>query len=243
MASPLKQFEILPLEGLPAFSIGGYNLSYTNSALFMTLAVASSVLLLLLATRKKALVPGTLQTLGEGVFRFVDNMMTDIIGKEARPFLPLIFSVFLFVLMGNMLGMLPYAFTFTSHIIVTFGLAAFLFVLITITGFVRHGLHFFSLFLPHGTPWFVAPILVPIEVFSYFIRPITLSVRLFANMMAGHVLLKVVVGFVAMMGLGGVFPLLMTVAFIGFEFFVAFLQAFIFTLLTCVYLKDAIHLH
>jgi F-type H+-transporting ATPase subunit a len=241
MASPLHQFEIEPLLKLP--NIFGQSVHYTNSALWMTLAMLAGAGMLFLAMRRMQLVPGGLQTIAESLFGFVDNLLVDTAGKEAKPFFPLIFSVFVFVLFGNLLGMLPYSFTFTSHIIVTFALAVFLFVIITITGFVKHGLHFFSLFLPHGTPWFVAPILIPIEVFSYLIRPITLSVRLFANMMAGHVLLKVVVGFVAMLGIGGIFPLLMTVAFIGFEFFVAFLQAFIFTLLTCVYLKDAIHLH
>lgn len=237
---PLQQFTIKPLIPL---SVGGVDLSFTNSSLFMVAAAVLSVSLLLFTVRQRQMVPGRWQAVAEIYYNFVAGLVKDAASPEARAYFPFVFTLFSFVLFGNLLGMLPFSFTFTSHIIVTFGLAAMIFVLVTIVGFVRHGLHFLSYFKPEGLPVFVVPLVVALELFSYLIRPITLSVRLFANMLAGHVLLKVIVSFAAMLGLAGVVPVLFAIPLIAFEVFVACIQAYIFTLLTCVYLKDAIHLH
>ena len=181
--------------------------------------------------------------MAEVTYEFVAGMVRENVGLEGRKYFPFIFSLFMFVLFGNMLGMIPYSFTFTSHIIVTFTMAAVVFLGTTVIGFARHGIGFFSFFLPAGTPWFVAPILIPIEVISYFTRPISLSLRLFANMTAGHTLLKVFAGFVVTMGLAGFVPLVFVIALTGLEFLIAFLQAYVFAILSCIYLSDAIHLH
>jgi F-type H+-transporting ATPase subunit a len=170
-------------------------------------------------------------------------MIEENAGTEGMQYFPYIFTLFMFVLFGNLLGMVPYAFTYTSHIIVTFAMAAVIFVAVTVIGFKRHGLHFFTLFAPKGVPWVVLFLLVPIELISYFIRPFTLSIRLFANMLAGHAILAVFAGFVAALGIFGIGPLAMDVGLILLEFLVAVLQAYIFTILTCLYLNDAIHLH
>ena len=154
-----------------------------------------------------------------------------------------VFVVFMFVLLGNLLGMLPYSFTFTSHIAVTFAMAILIFISVTILGFARHGMHFFSFFAPPGTPVYMLPLLIPIEVISYLSRPISLSVRLFANMLAGHTLIKVIAGFIAVLGVAGVMPLALVVALTGLEILIAFLQAYVFAILTCLYINDAIHLH
>ena len=247
MASPLQQFEIHPVVSLPL--VGGYDLSFTNASLFMMLAVLVTVLFMMLPFRHRHEVPTRFQALAELYYRFVADLARDTAGSDARPFFPFIFSLFSFVLLGNMLGMLPFSFTFTSHIIVTFALAIFIFVMVTVVGFVRHGTHFFALFVPEGLPdhplskILLVPLIFIIELFSYLIRPITLSVRLGANMMAGHIMLKLVVSFVAVAGLWGVLPFLLSFAIIGFDLFVAALQAFIFSFMSCVYLKDALHLH
>ena len=246
MSSPLHQFEIKPLLSMPVM---GYDLSFTNSSLAMMLAVFSVTLFMLLPFRRIADVPSRFQALAELYYRFINNLARDTAGDDVRPFLPFIFTLFSFVLFGNMLGMLPFTFTFTSHIIVTFVMAMFIFIFVTTVGFVKHGMHFFHLFIPQGMPdhplskFLLVPLIFIIELFSYIIRPITLSVRLGANMMAGHIMLKLVVGFVALAGVWGVIPFALSFAIIGFEFFVAGLQAYIFTLMTCVYLKDALHLH
>lgn len=240
-ADPLKQFEIQTIFPMP--SIAGVDLSFTNSALYMLLAAVLTVALIIIPMGKRALVPGRLQSLAEMYHAFVVTLVKDTASPDARKFFPFMFTLFSFILFGNLLGMLPMAFTFTSHIAVTFTLAIIVFIVVVATGFVTHGLKFFSLFLPEGTPWYIAPILVPIEVFSFFIRPVTLAVRLFANMLAGHVLLKVMIGLAATAGFFGILPFAATIAFIGFEFFVAALQAYIFTLLACVYLQEALHMH
>lgn len=241
MADPLKQFEIKPLIPL---DIAGIDVSYTNSAMWMTIAVALSMIVMSIATRKPAMVPGRLQVFAEGMYGFIAGMVRDNIGTKGREYFPMIFTIFVVVLMGNMLGMIPYSFTYTSHIAVTMGLALAIFLFVTILGFVKHGLHFFSLFCPAGVPWALKPLIIPIEVLSYLIRPVTLSVRLFANMMAGHLMLKVFAGFSVSMGIAlGVLPMFFNVALIGFEFLIAFLQAYVFTILSCIYLKDAIELH
>lgn len=241
MADPLHQFEIHTI--IP-MHIAGIDVSFTNASLWMTIAVVTSMVLMSVATRKRAIVPGRMQVISETMYEFVASMIRDNIGTSGRQFFPLIFTVFMIVLMGNMLGMLPYSFTYTSHIAVTMGLALAIFLLVTILGFVRHGMHFFSLFCPAGVPWALKPLIIPIEILSYLIRPVTLSVRLFANMMAGHLMLKVFAGFSIAMGVGlGILPMFFNVALIGFEFLIAFLQAYVFTILCCIYLKDAIDLH
>lgn len=238
--NPLEQFHIKPL--IP-IHIGGIDASFTNSAAFMVVAVLCISALMILSVRSRALVPGRWQLLAELSYTFIAKMLTDTVGKEGRPYFPFIFSVFMFVLFGNMLGMLPYSFTYTSHLAVTFALAAFIFVAVTLIAIAKHGMKFFSFFLPHGVPIAMAPLLIPIEIISYLSRPVSLSVRLFANMMAGHTLLKVVAGFVIPLGIFGAIPVLGLVAVTALELLIAFLQAYIFTILTCIYINDAVHLH
>lgn len=241
MADPLHQFEIQKIVPL---NVGGIDISFTNSSLWMMIAVVASVVLMGMATRRRDMVPGRLQVIAESMYEFIANMIRENIGSEGRQYFPLIFTIFMVVLMGNLLGMLPYSFTYTSHIIVTAGLAVAMFIFITILGFVRHGLHFFSLFSPPGVPMLLKPMIIPIELLSYMIRPVTLSVRLFANMMAGHLMLKVFAGFSVAMGIGlGIMPMLFNSVLIGFEFLIAYLQAYVFAILSCIYLKDAIDLH
>ncbi len=187
--------------------------------------------------------PGRWQSLGEMAYEFIANMIDENVGKEGQAYFPFVFTLFMFILFGNLLGLIPYSFTFTSHIIVTFALAALVFIGVTIIGIVRHGFHFLSLFVPHGVPKVLLLLLVPIEVLSYFIRPFTLSIRLFANMLAGHTMLAIFGGFVAAIGLLGIIPLGVDVLLIFLELLVAVLQAYVFTILTCLYLHDAIHLH
>lgn len=241
MANPLHQFEI---NTIAPIEIGGVNASLTNSGLFMIISVAAVTLFLTMGMRGRAVVPGRWQSMVELSYEFVAGMVRENVGTEGRRYFPFIFSLFMFILFGNLIGLIPYAFTFTSHIIVTFAMAAFVFVGVTIIGIFRHRLHFFSFFLPKGVPMIMAPVLVPIEILSYLSRPVSLSIRLFANMMAGHTMMKVFAGFVIPLGiLGGWAPLAVDVALTGFEFLVAFLQAYVFTILTCLYLNDAIHLH
>jgi F-type H+-transporting ATPase subunit a len=170
-------------------------------------------------------------------------MLRTNVGREGRPYFPFIFSLFYFILVGNMLGMMPYSFTFTSHLAVTLGLALVVFIGTTILGFVKHGTHFLSFFLPHGTPPALAPLLIPLEIMSYCFRPISLSLRLFANMTAGHTLLKVFAGFAVSLGVLGVVPMLAVVGVTALEFLIAFLQAYVYTVLACIYLNDALHMH
>jgi F-type H+-transporting ATPase subunit a len=205
--------------------------------------IVGAVALLLLSGSSK-IIPGRLQSIGELAYEFVANMMRDILGDSGRAFFPFVFTLFMFILAANMLGMIPYSFTVTSHIIVTFGLAAAVFLGATVIGFMRHGVGYLKLFVPSGVPAVLLPLLVVIETISYFTRPISLSVRLFANMMAGHTMLKVFAGFVVAMGvLGGWIPLAFMVALTGLEILVAFLQAYVFAVLTCIYLNDAINMH
>jgi len=238
--SPLSQFEIkrwVPIQ------IGDFDISFTNSSTFMVLTVVAVSLFLIFGMRKKALVPGRWQSMVELSYMFIANLLKDTVGNEGRPYFPFVFSVFMFVLIGNLFGMVPYSFTFTSHIVVTFAMALVVFLGVTVIAIVKHKLHFFTLFMPPGVPMVMAPLLVPIEIISYLSRPISLSVRLFANMLAGHTLLKVFAGFVISLGMFGVFPLAFVVALTGLEVVIAFLQAFVFTILTCLYLNDALHLH
>ena len=239
--SPLAQFAIEPLAPI---QIGGLDASFTNSALWMVIAVGGITAFMLLGTRKQAIVPGRWQSLCEGMYDFVSNLLKENVGNEGRKFFPFVFSLFMFILFCNLFGLLPGAFTVTSHIIVTAAMAIFVFVGVTIVGIVLHGLRFFTYFVPQGAPVWLIPIMIPIEILSYFIRPMSLSVRLFANMVAGHVMLAVVGGFVFALGIwAGWIPLAFVTVLFGLELLIACLQAYVFTILTCIYLNDAIHLH
>ena len=229
---------------LVPIEIGGLDASFTNASLFMLLAVAGVTVFLLAGMRGRAIVPTRWQSMAEVSYEFVAHMVRDNVGAEGRRYFPFVFSLFMFILFANMIGLIPFSYTFTSHIIVTFAMAMAVFIGVTAIGVARHGLHFLSLFLPKGVPMVMAPLLVPIEMISYLSRPVSLSIRLFANMMAGHTMLKVFAAFVIPLGLiGGWAPLVVNVALTGFEVLVAFLQAYVFTVLTCLYLHDAIHLH
>ena len=245
---PLHQFQIqryLPI------NIGGLDASFSNSALYMVITVALITGLIVYGMRGRALVPTRMQSLAELFYEFVANLVRDNAGPDARKYFPFVFSLFMFIMIGNLLGLIPGTFTFTSHIIVTFGLALTVFVFVTLLGLIKHGFHFFSLFMPSGVPMALAPILIPIEVLSYLSRPVSLSIRLFANMMAGHTMLKVFGGFSVLLGgaLGGlgytvgILPLVINIALVGFEILVAMLQAYVFTILTCLYIRDALELH
>ena len=237
----MHQFEIQRIVPLKIF---GYDMSFTNSSLFMVIALAAISLFFFTAMRSRSLVPNRLQSMAEMVYEFVANMERSNVGEAGMKYFPFVFSIFIFILVLNLLGMLPYSFTVTSHIIVTFALAATVFLVVTAIGFMNHGLGYLKLFVPHGVPIWLMPVIVPIEVISYLIRPVSLSVRLFANMMAGHTMLKVFAGFVISLGIaGGWAPLLFMVPFTGLEVVVALLQAFVFSVLTCIYLNDAINMH
>jgi len=237
--SPLAQFEIRKLIEIP---LGGIDASFTNSSLWMMISVILATAFLTLSMRGRAMVPGRWQSMAELVYEFVANMLRDNVGSGGRRYFPFIFTLFVFILFNNSLGMVPYSFTPTSHIIVTFAMAAVVFVGVTIIGFIKNGTGFLKLFVPSGVPWFLLIILVPIEIISYFVRPISLSVRLFANMMAGHTMLKVFGGFVVSLGLlAGWAPLLFIIALTGMEIGIAMLQAYVFTVLSCLYLHDALH--
>jgi F-type H+-transporting ATPase subunit a len=241
MHSPMEQFEI---KRLLNFHLGSLDASYTNSALWMTIAVILAFLLFVLGTQKRALIPGRIQGMAEMGYEFVAGMVRDNVGDAGKKYFPFVLTLFIFILFCNVLGLIPYSFTATSHIIVTFAMAAVVFVGVTVIGFARHGTHFLSLFVPKGVPFVLLLLLVPIEIISYFVRPFSLSIRLFANMLAGHTMLKVFGGFVVMLGIiGGWAPLAFIVVFTGLELLIAFLQAYVFAILTCLYLNDAIHLH
>lgn len=240
MHNPLEQFEIKQLFHL---KIGDINASFTNSATWMVIAVILATAIFVFGMRQRALVPGRLQAVAELGYEFIAGMVRDNVGDQGKKYFPFILTLFIFILFCNLLGMVPYSFTPTSHIVVTFAMALFVFIGVTIIGFAKHGLHFLSLFVPKGVPAWLLFILVPIEVLSYLIRPISLSVRLFANMLAGHTMLKVFGGFVVAMGLlGGWAPLAFIVVLTGLEILIAFLQAYVFAILTCLYLNDSIHL-
>ena len=240
--SPLAQFEIHPLKEI---MLGGYDVSITNATIAMAASSLLIMFFLIFGIRGRALVPSRWQSMVELSYLFIANQVKDTVGEDGQRYFPFIFTLFMFVLFGNLLGMVPYSFTFTSHIVVTFALAMFIFLGVTLVAIFRHGLFkFLGFFLPAGTPWWLAPLMFFIELFAYLARPVSLSIRLSANMLAGHTMLKVIAGFVVALGLiGGWAPLSLLVVLTGFEFFVAFLQAYIFTILTCVYLSDAVHLH
>jgi F-type H+-transporting ATPase subunit a len=244
--NPLEQFTVRTILPLHLF---GYDVSFTNQSLFMVLVVAATSLFLILTVKPNRLVPTRGQSMAEMSYEFVANMIHSASGSDGLKFFPFIFTLFMFVLVSNFMGLLPFAFTVTSQIAVTFALAAFIILMVIVTGFLKHGFGFLKLFVP-AVPWYLVWLLVLIEVISFFIRPISLSVRLFANMLAGHTMLQVFAGFIiAMAGAGGVLaalsfgPMLLIVAIMLLELLVAFLQAYVFAILTCIYLNEALHLH
>lgn len=242
---PIHQFKIsqwVPLE------IGSLDLSFTNSSAFMLATVVATGSFLMLSTAGRAIIPTRMQSVSELAYEFISGMLRDAAGNGAMKFFPLVFSLFMFILVSNLFGMFPYFFTVNSHLIVTFTLAMLVILTVVVYGLYTHGLKFFGLFAPGGVPAALMPIVVPIEIISFLSRPISLSVRLFANMLAGHITLKVFAGFVVTMGatgavgvVGAILPLFMTVAITALEFLVAFLQAYVFAVLTCMYLNDAVH--
>lgn len=240
---PIHQFAITDV-----FSTGEGGFALTNSALFMVLTVGLIIIYLLGSTASRSLVPSRAQVVSELLYDFVASMVRSAAGSEGMKFFPFVFSLFMFVLVANMFGMIPFFFTFTSHIIITFALALLVFLVVIVYGVYKNGLKFFKLFVPSGVPGYVLPIVVPIEVVSFLSRPISLSVRLFANILAGHITLKVFAGFIVTLGglgflgwLGALLPLIMTVAITALEFLVAALQAYVFAVLTSMYINDAIH--
>ena len=238
---PMHQFEIKRFVELNFF---GLDASFTNSSLMMVIGVTLVSFFLIGSMRGRALVPDRMQSLAEMSYEFVANMVRENAGSEGMRYFPFIFTLFFYILAMNMLGMVPYGFTVTSHIIVTVALALVVFIGVTVIGIIKNGTKFIGLFVPSGVPIWLLPLLVPIEILSYLVRPFSLSVRLFANMMAGHTMLKVFAGFVVAMGfVGGWAPLLFMVAFTGLEVLIAFLQAFVFAVLSCIYLNDALHPH
>ena len=240
--NPMHQFNVYRIG--PEISLGNVDISFTNASLFMIISALAIISVFFVGTKRKTIVPTKIQLLTELSYTLVSKMISDTAGSKAKPYFPFIFSLFMFVLFCNMLGMLPYSFTVTSHIIVTFALAAVIFIGVTIIGFVNHGVGYLKLFIPSGVPVVLLPIIVIIEIISYLARPVSLSVRLFANMMAGHTMLKVFGGFVISLGIiGGWLPLSFTVALTGLEILIAFLQAYVFAILTCIYLNDALNLN
>ena len=231
-SNPMQQFTVHKIG--PEIKIAGIDLSFTNASLFMVISASVILLFLFLGSKEKKIIPNKIQLIAEMFYTFVAKMISDTAGSKAKPYFPFIFSLFMFVLFCNMVGMLPYSFTVTSHIIVTLIKALFIFIAVTIIGF----------FVPSGVPAVLLPLITVIEIISYLSRPVSLSVRLFANMMAGHTMLKVFGGFVVSLGvLGGWLPLSFSVALTGLEILVAFLQAYVFAILTCIYLNDALNLH
>ena len=244
---PIHQFQIVNL--FPIAKIGGHEIFFTNSALMMLIAVTALTAFLVIGTAGARPVPGRLQSAAELTYEFVATMLRSTGGSEGMRFFPFVFTIFMFVLLLNMFGIIPYAFTVTSHIIITAILALTVFFTVLIYGLMRHGFHFFNLFVPKGVPIYILPMIVAIEILSFISRPISHSVRLFANMLAGHIALKVFAGFIILLGTGlgalgwatGVLPFAMIVALFALETLVAFLQAYVFAILTCIYLNDAIH--
>jgi len=240
-ANPMYQFNVYRFG--PEIKINNIDISFTSASLFMVISSLAILIIFNLGT-KRSIIPNKIQLLAELSYSFISKMISDTAGSKAKPYFSFIFSLFMFVLFCNMFGMIPYSFTVTSHIIVTFVLAAFIFIGVTIIGFIKHGLGYLKLFVPSGVPMVLLPLIVVIEIISYLSRPISLSVRLFANMMAGHTMMKVFGGFVVSLGIvGGWLPLGFSVALTGLEILVAFLQAYVFAILTCIYLNDALNLH
>ena len=241
-SNPMTQFNVHRIG--PDIKLGTFDISFTNASLFMIISSVAILIIFNLGSKKNSLIPNKIQLLAELSYTFVSKMISDTAGLKAKPYFAFIFSLFMFVLSCNMFGMIPYTFTVASPIIVTFVLASFIFIGVTIIGFMKHGFGYLKLFVPSGVPAVLLPLIVVIEIISYLSRPISLSVRLFANMMAGHTMMKVFGGFVISLGIvGGWLPLSFSVALTGLEILVAFLQAYVFAILTCIYLNDALNLH
>lgn len=244
MASPLHQFEIHTIAPL---NVAGYDISITNSTVYLIGVVFAIILFFALGVRKASLVPGRFQALVESLYDFIASMVHDNVGKEGMKYLPFVFSLFVLILGLNLAGMIPYSFTVTSHIASTFALALFCFLVVNIIGFARHGLHYLHLFVPHGVPPLSLILITPIEVISYLIRPFSLGIRLAVAMTAGHIVMKIFAGFIISLGTIffalGIFPMAFTVGLVGMELLVSFIQAFIFSILICVYLNDAVNMH
>jgi F-type H+-transporting ATPase subunit a len=246
-ADPIHQFEITRL--FTVGHVGGQEIAFTNSSAYMFASVAVIALLMIAGTRKRQLVPGRIQSLAELIYEFVADMVRSRVGPHGMRFFPLVFSLFTFILVSNLIGIIPYAFTVSSHLIVTAAMALLVFLIVLVYGLYRNGLKFFRLFVPTGVPIFILPLVVLIEILSFFfVRPLSHSLRLFANMLAGHIALKVFASFVVMLGalgaigwIGAIFPLGLTVGLTALELLIAFLQAYVFAILTCIYLNDAIH--
>ena len=236
---PMDQFEVKPLFG--GGEVGVFTM--TNSTLWMAIVVAAISLFLILSMRGRALVPSRTQSMAELLYGFVRQMVADVAGEEGLKFFPYIFTLFTFILFSNLLALLPYSFTVTAHIAVTAVLALAVFITVTAIGFIKHGTHFFGFFWPMDAPGPLRPVLCVIELISYFVRPVSHSIRLAANLMAGHAVLKVFAGFVAGLGVMGFIPVLAMVGIYGLELLVAVIQAYVFAILTCVYLNDALHMH
>lgn len=246
MSGPIEQFKIKPI--VEFASLGGSQIAFTNSALFMLITTGCAGAYLFFAMRRNSLIPRRWQSSAELIYQFVFTTLRDNAGDEGKRFFPLVFSLFMFILTANLIGMFPYAFTVTAQISITFALAMTVFLTVIIYGFMRNGLRFFRLFVPTGVPLVLTPVIVPIEIMSFLARPVSLSVRLFAVMLAGHITLKVFAGFVvSLTGLGSlgiaasILPLAMTVGITALEFLMAAIQAYVFTMLTCMYLNDALH--
>ena len=235
---PIHQFEISKIADI---QLGGIDISFTNSSLFMVFALAATMALFVIGLSKKSIIPYRMQMLSELSYNFIANMLRDQVGDQGRAYFPFIFSLFMFIFFCNFIGLIPYTFTVTSHLIVTFAFAGLIFIAVTIIGFVKNGLGYLRIFYPSGIPIFLAPLIVPIEIISYLSKPISLSVRLCANMLAGHSILKIFAGFIVMLGFLGFAPLVFLVVLYALETLIAALQAYIFTILTCIYLNDALH--
>lgn len=244
MKNPLEQFNIV--EFIP-LSVAGINIAFTNASLMLILTVAAIASYILLGTNKRSMIPGYWQSSVEMLYIMVESMLEEAVGQDYRKYVPFVFSIFIFILICNLLGMIPHSFSATSHIAITLTLAAITFIIINLVGFWKHGWHYLSLFLPAGIPMIMAPLMIFIELCAYLARPFSLSLRLAANMIAGHIMMKILAGFIVMSGatsvLLGVAPLTLLTIITGFEIFIALLQAYIFTILTCVYLNDAVNLH
>lgn len=240
MSNPMEQFVVKPIIPL---QIGGVDVSFTNSALFMVLAVAASMLLFAFCLRKRSLVPSIAQSVPETIYEFVHSLLKENVGVEGLKYFPFIFTMFLFVAFGNVLGLFPYAFTFTSHLTAVGSLSLIALLFNVCIGIKKKKIGWLRTFLPKGIPVALAPLIVPIEMISFLSKPFSLTVRLVANMTVGHIMLKIIAGFVAALGVLGIIPILFNCCIVCFEIFIALLQAFIYTVLSCIYLGDALHEH
>ena len=240
LIDPIHQFVITKIADI---QIGGIDISFTNSSQFMVIATIAIMFFFMLGLSKRSIIPNRFQIMCELSYEFIADLLKTNVGDQGRAFFPFVFSLFMFIFFCNLIGLIPYTFTVTSHFAVTFAFAGLIFIGVTVLGFAKNGFGYLKMFYPSGVPIYMAPIIIPIEIISYLSRPVALSVRLMANMLAGHSIIKIFAGFIVMMGFFGVIPLAGLVAIYALETFIAFLQAYIFTILTCIYLNDALHPH